>query len=74
MEKPVEKTMEETTDKVLNAKKINPKITAKELEVVTGLSRRGSEYQLNKLKKHQLIARIGPEKGGEWGILDKNEI
>lgn len=63
--------MEETTDRVLNAIKKNPKITAKELQEVTGLSRRGVEYQLDKLKKDQLIARIGPDKGGEWRILDK---
>ena len=63
--------MDETTDRVLNAIKKNPKITAKELQEVTGLSRRGVEYQLDKLKKDQLIARFGPDKGGEWKILDK---
>ncbi|WP_373521157.1 winged helix-turn-helix domain-containing protein [Aquiflexum sp.] len=35
--------------KILNVIKENPKITAKETQGITGLSRRGVEYQLDEL-------------------------
>jgi ATP-dependent DNA helicase RecG len=69
--KTVEKTVEETVEKILNAIEENPKITAKEIQGITGLSRRGVEYQLDKLKKEKLIERIGPDRGGEWRILNR---
>ena len=45
-----------------------PTITTKEMITATGLTRRGVEYQLNKLKEAGIIERIGPDKGGKWGI------
>jgi ATP-dependent DNA helicase RecG len=36
----------------------------------TGLSIRGVEYNLNKLKEEGLIKRIGPAKGGHWEVSD----
>jgi ATP-dependent DNA helicase RecG len=63
--------VEETVEKILNAIKENPKITAREIQEITDLSRRGVEYQLDKLKKEKIIERIGPKKGGEWIILKR---
>jgi len=65
----VEETVEKTVEKILKAMKERPKITAKELQTLTGLSRRGVEYQLDKLKNEKIIERIGPTKGGEWKVL-----
>lgn len=66
MEKTVEETVEE---KILSLIKQKPSITAKEIQQETLLSRRGVEYQLNKLKAAKIITRIGPNKGGQWSIV-----
>jgi ATP-dependent DNA helicase RecG len=44
----------------------NPKTTTKNRLFATGLTRRGVEYQLNKLKESGKIERIGSDKGGSW--------
>tara|TARA_R110002050_G_scaffold70899_4_gene152681 strand:- start:2644 stop:3096 length:453 start_codon:yes stop_codon:yes gene_type:complete len=53
-----------TVEKIISLIRENPKITAKQIEEVTKLSRRGVEYNLDKLK------RIGPAKGGHWQAID----
>ncbi|MEM3473639.1 MAG: winged helix-turn-helix transcriptional regulator [archaeon] len=55
-------------EKILIAMKENPKITIKELEAVMGLTRRGVEWNINKLKREGKIIRIGPDKGGYWEV------
>jgi ATP-dependent DNA helicase RecG len=51
----------------------NENITREELAIKTGLSIRGVEYQLDKLKKQHRIGRVGSDKGGYWKIItDKN--
>ncbi len=64
-----QKTVEKTVEKILGAIKENPRITAKELENVTGLGRRGVEWNLGKLKKSGRIKRIGGDKGGYWKVV-----
>ena len=63
--KTVEKTVEDT---IIVLIKSNPKATTKDMITQTGLTRRGVEYILNKLKKSGKIERIGPDKGGYWKI------
>ncbi|MBU1166004.1 winged helix-turn-helix transcriptional regulator, partial [Candidatus Micrarchaeota archaeon] len=46
----------------------NPRITQKELMTETGLTRRGVEWNLSKLKNEGKLKRIGPDKGGHWEI------
>ena len=65
---PVDKTVDKTVDKIIPAIKENPKIRAKDLIVLTGLTRRGIEYKLNQLKKQGILERIGSKKGGYWSI------
>ncbi len=67
----VENTVEETEEIILNAIRNHSKITAKELMLRTGLSRRGVEYQLDKLKKNNRVQRIGTNKGGKWKVIEK---
>lgn len=66
---PVEKTVEKTVEKILRLIRKNPEITSKELQQETGLTRRGVEYNLGKLKSDGLIKRSGPDKGGRWIVL-----
>ena len=71
VEKTVEKTVAKTVEKILDAIKSNPKITQNELAEIAGLTRRGIEWNLAKLKEKGIIKRIGPAKGGYWKIIKK---
>lgn len=67
--KTVEKTVEKTSEeKILLLIKSNAKTTSKEMMRETGLTRRGVEYLLNKLKENGTIQRIGADKGGYWQL------
>jgi len=72
VEKPIEKiaeTREKTVEKIIRLIQENPFITSKQLQIETGLKRRGIEYNLQKLQKAGIINRQGPDKGGFWIIL-----
>ena len=58
-------------EKILNAIKNNSKITQNKLIEVTGLTRRGIEWNLAKLKEKGIIKRVGPAKGGYWKVVEK---
>jgi len=59
-------------EKILEAIKDKPPITYEELSKVTGLSRRGVEWNITKLKAEGKIKRIGPDKGGHWEVIDES--
>ncbi len=69
----VAQTVGETVGEILLAIKGNPKITREELRQLTGLSIRGVEWNLAKLKAKGVIERIGPTKGGHWEVTKKPE-
>ena len=60
-----------TVERILDAIKNNPKITQNELAEIAGLTRRGIEWNLAKLKEKGIIKRIGPAKGGYWEVVEK---
>jgi len=66
-----QKTVEKTVEKILEAIKKNPKITQNEFAEITGLTRRGIEWNLAKLKEKGIIKRIGSPKGGHWEVIKK---
>ena len=47
----------------------NPKITTGEIAEKIGVTPKGIEWNIGKLKKEGLIKRIGPDKGGHWKIV-----
>lgn len=63
-----ETTVEKTVEKILELIETDPFITQKDIVENTGLSRRGVEWNLTKLKEKGRIKRIGPDKGGHWAI------
>ena len=63
------KTVGKTVGKILALINENPKITREEISAKTGLTIRGVEWNLNKLKKEGVLKRIGPAKGGYWGVV-----
>jgi len=40
-----------------------------ELAEIVGISQKGVEWQISKLKKEGRIKRIGPDKGGHWEAI-----
>jgi ATP-dependent DNA helicase RecG len=69
VEKTVEKTREKTREKILKFIGQNNKITVVELADLLGITSKGVEYQITKLKGSGIIDRIGHDKGGTWIIL-----
>ena len=63
------KTVEKTVEKIIHFIRENPTITQEELATKTGLTRRGIEWNIEKLKKEGKLKRIGPAKGGYWEVL-----
>ncbi len=47
----------------------NLSITTKELATKIGITEKGIEWQLGKLKKEKIIKRIGSDKNGYWKLL-----
>ncbi len=63
------KTRVKTKVKNLSVLKATPYITIKELVEIVGISPKGVEWQMAKLKKEGRIKRIGPDKGGHWEVM-----
>lgn len=56
-------------DHIIALLRENPRNTAKTLAEAIGITPKGVEKQLSKLKAKGLIERIGPAKGGWWKVL-----
>ena len=56
------------TGKILAAVRANPAITIPELAELIGVSTRTIERHLQKLQEQGRLRRIGPAKGGHWGL------
>ena len=65
--------MEKTVEKIIEAIKNDRKITVKQLQLVTGLSRRGVEWQISRLKETGVLKRIGPDRGGYWEVNENDD-
>ncbi len=68
-ELPADKDKINTADRITALLKENPRHSAKSLAESIGISAKGVEKQLAKLKAQGIIRRIGPDKGGTWEII-----
>ncbi|MBD5322081.1 MAG: winged helix-turn-helix transcriptional regulator [Bacteroides sp.] len=59
-----------TRDKVLELLRHNPKLTANAIADRIGISTKGIQRHLANLKAEGLLLRVGPDKGGEWRIVE----
>ena len=59
---------QKTVEKIFDLIKPDPQITQKQIMDKTGLTRRGVEWNLKKLKDDGRITRVGPDKGGHWEV------
>lgn len=60
------KTREKTREKILELISSNPQITQNELADNLGITAKGVEWQLKKLKDEGVLKRVGGAKGGHW--------
>ena len=66
----MEKSSEKSSEKIIDIIKQSPKITAKEISIVLGISSRGVEKQIKNLREQGILRRIGPDKGGHWEVVE----
>lgn len=59
-----------TRDRIIELLRQNPKLSATSLASEIGISTKGIQRQLFKLKAEGILSRIGPDKGGEWQVID----
>ena len=45
----------------------------KELSGEIGISEKGVEWQMKKLREERIIQRVGSAKGGYWKIIEEDE-
>lgn len=69
-----EKTMEKTTEKIIRLMKENPQITNKELADACGITEDGVYWNTKKLRKKNIIRRVGGDKGGHWEVIETNAV
>lgn len=62
-------TTEKTTEKIVRLMKENPQITNKELADACGITEDGVYWNTKKLRKNNIIRRVGGDKGGHWKVL-----
>jgi len=58
-----------TSERIIDLLKSSQKHTAKSLATAIGISVKGVEKQLAKLKSQGRIRRVGPDKGGHWEVI-----
>ncbi|MBR3065570.1 MAG: Fic family protein [Bacteroidales bacterium] len=61
---------QKSREKILLLLKTHPQYSAKKLADAIGITEKGVEKQLAKLKAEGLLKRTGPDKGGEWIVLE----
>jgi len=75
-QKTTRKTTRKTADRIIEILLLSPKASRSEIAQAIGdITEDGVKYQLNKLKKHGIIERVGPDKGGFWKVVksDNND-
>ena len=66
----VVKTVGKTEREILGAIRGNPEITRQALSEITGLSVRGVEWNIAKLKAEGKLRRKGSDKFGYWEVVE----
>jgi ATP-dependent DNA helicase RecG len=58
-----------TRDKILALIAADPTITMNELAEQIGITPKGIEWQIRRLREAGRLRRVGPTKGGRWEII-----
>ena len=54
---------------IVEASTDNLRLTQAQLSETVGISAKGIEWNLRKIKEDGIIRRVGPDKGGSWEVL-----
>ena len=68
-----EDTRENTREKILALIAADPTITTARMADELGISRKGIEWQIRRLKSAGRLQRIGPDKGGRWRVTGEDD-
>ena len=63
------KSSQKTREKIVQIIINNPNVTTSELAEQLELTVKGIEWQLKQLKEHNIIRRVGADKGGYWEVV-----
>ncbi|MDE0486278.1 MAG: winged helix-turn-helix transcriptional regulator, partial [Nitrospira sp.] len=66
-------TREKTREKIMALIAANPSITTAELAKRLGITAKGVEWQIGKLKQKGVLERVGPAKGGHWKVVETKD-
>lgn len=66
------KTREETREEIMRIIKESPKITMRQIAAQTGLTPKGVEYHIRKMREEELLKRVGSTKSGSWEIKKRD--
>ena len=58
-----------TAQRLISVMKRNPRVTTAELAAELGVTDKGIEWQIVKLRKDKMIRRVGGRKFGSWEVL-----
>jgi ATP-dependent DNA helicase RecG len=64
------KSSEKSSEKIIEMLRTNGSLTIADLADHIGISTRAVEKQLAKLKKENIISRVGSFKGGYWKVIE----
>lgn len=64
-----EKTRVKTREKILKLILEDPSVSTEEMSKRIGITKKGIEWQIIRLKKEGILQRIGPAKGGYWKVI-----
>ena len=62
-------TREKIREKIIHFIRKNSYISMRELADRIGITEKGVEWQIKRLKKEGILKHIGPAKGGHWEFL-----
>lgn len=64
-----QKSSQKSSQKILDMIACNPHITIREMAVALNITDRAVKKNIDRLKKENVLKRIGPDKGGYWEII-----
>lgn len=59
-----------SSQKILELISASPSITISEIAVRLGMTKRGVDKNIKRLKEQGVIRRVGPDKGGHWEVIE----
>jgi ATP-dependent DNA helicase RecG len=59
-----------SSQKILELISASPSITISEIADRLGMTTRGVDKNIKRLKEQGVICRVGPDKGGHWEVIE----